>query len=198
MGVDIDPEPLRYGQDNHQSALTNEQRDRLTIVRGDVLTTRLSKADMVCAFNFSYFCFHSREVLRDYFKGARRALRPQGIFVLDIFGGPQHGEPCIDMKRLAGLRYFFEQEFFDPISNRTRFHLHFHPQGGRIKKRVFSYDWRMWSIPEVRDALAEAGFKSSVVYWEGTARNGRGSGKYHKREKGEACKVWTAYIVGLP
>lgn len=197
MGIDIDPEPLRYGKENHQGGLTDEQRDRLSIVRGDVLTTRLPKADLVCAFNFSYFCFHSREILRDYFKAVRRALQPQGVFVLDIFGGPQHGEPCVDMKRLAGLQYFFEQEFFDPISNRTRFHLHFRQRGKRMKRRVFSYDWRMWSIPEVRDVLADAGFKSSAVYWEGTGRNGRGSGKYHKREKGEACRVWTAYIVGV-
>ena len=198
IGIDIDPEPLQYGRENHQGVLTGQQRDRLTIMQGDVLTTRLPKADIVCAFNFSYFCFHSREALRAYFKGVKRTLSPSGIFVLDIFGGPQHGEPCVDTKRLAGLRYFFEQEFFDPISNRTRFHLHFHPRGSRIRRRVFSYDWRMWSIPEVRDALADAGFSKSAVYWEGTGRNGRGSGRYHKREKGEACRVWTAYIIGLP
>jgi hypothetical protein len=50
----------------------------------------------------------------------------------------------------------------------------------------------------ISDVLIDAGFKTTKVYWEGTGRDGRGSGLYHPREKGESCQVWTAYIVAIP
>jgi hypothetical protein len=55
----------------------------------------------------------------------------------------------------------------------------------------------MWSIPEVRDVMLDAGFDDVAVYWEGTGRNGRGSGKFHRRERGESCSIWVAYVVGV-
>lgn len=197
IGIEIDPEPIQYGKERDSAALSQGQLKRLNIVEASVLSPGLPKADIICAFNFSYFCFHSREVLLKYFKRVRVSLNKSGIFVLDIFGGTQHGAPSCDTKRLPGMRYEFQQEFFDPISNSTRFYLNFYPRGQKAQKKAFTYDWRMWSIPEVRDILKDAGFKTSTVYWEGTAKNGRGSGRYHPREKGESCQVWTAYIVAL-
>ncbi len=195
-GVDIDPEAIAYGASRCQMELSQAQRARLKIIEGDVLKSPLPKADVACAFNFSYFCFHSRKTLVSYFTRVHRSLKPKGIFVVDIFGGPEHGESSIENRRLPGFRYSFEQDSFDPISNRARFHIHLQPRGGRMHKRVFTYDWRMWSIPEVRDAMSDAGFKNTLVYWEGTGRNGRGSGRYYRREKGDPCQVWTAYVIG--
>ncbi len=195
-GVDIDQESLNYGIARQDEELTPEQQSRLGVVRGNVLTSRLPKAQVVCAFNFSYFCFRERRTLVQYFRRVKRSLEPGGVFVVDAFGGPETCEASVDRRILPGFRYFFEQEFFDPISNRARFHIHLQPRGQRIRKEVFSYDWRMWTIPEIRDAMQDAGFSRTVVYWEGTGRNGRGSGRYHRRERGESCRVWTAYIVG--
>jgi hypothetical protein len=196
-GIDIDSEPLGYGARRCEQELTADQRVRLDITEGDVLTSRLARAEVVCAFNFSYFCFHSRETLVKYFTRVRRSLESPGLFVVDSFGGPECEEPSTDTRRLAGLKYFFEQEYFDPITNRTRYHIHFQLRGEKMRKKVFSYDWRMWSIPEIRDAMLDAGFEKAVVYWEGTRRDGRGSGRYYMRERGESCKVWTAYIIGI-
>ena len=53
----------------------------------------------------------------------------------------------------------------------------------------------MWSIPELRDILLEAGFVKTHVYWEGTTKDGEGDGIYTRTEKGESCPSWTAYIV---
>ncbi len=195
-GVDIDREALDYGIARQSEELAPAQASRLSVVQGDVLTTRLPKAHIVCAFNFSYFCFHERKTLVRYFTRVKRSLERGGIFVVDIFGGPDNCEPTIDRRRIPGMRYLFEQESFDPISNRARFHIHLQPNGKRMHKRVFSYDWRMWTMPEVREAMEEAGFSQTLVYWEGTARNGRGNGRYHRRERGEPCRVWTAYVVG--
>jgi len=196
-GIDIDSDPLKYGALNNVSKLTPEQRKRLRIEQGNILTSTLRRADVACAFNFSYFCLHSRAALVSYFKRVRASLKPHGIFVVDIFGGPDHAKPYTDSRSLPGVRYRFEQEDFDPISRKAKFKIHLHPRGGRMQRDVFTYDWRMWTIPEVRDAMADAGLRKTVVYWEGTARNGRGSGRYYRRDRGEACRVWTAYVVGL-
>jgi hypothetical protein len=55
----------------------------------------------------------------------------------------------------------------------------------------------MWSIPEVREVMLDAGFGRTEVLWEGTGKDGRGSGRYHPRERGEECEVWTAYVIGM-
>lgn len=196
LGLDIDPEPLAYGTKHYLSGLNSSAQSRVKLLQRDVLVRSSSKADLICALNFSYFAFHARETLLRYFKACRQSLRPDGLFVVDTFGGPQHGEPSLDKKRLPGLTYFFEQEHFDPINNRTKFSLHFKPKGGRTRKRAFTYDWRMWSIPEIRDIMMDAGFKEVEIYWEGTGRNGRGSGRFIRKARGEPCKVWVAYVVG--
>lgn len=64
-------------------------------------------------------------------------------------------------------------------------------------KDVFTYDWRMWSISELREIMDEVGFKETKVYWEGTNRLGGGNGVFSEVEKGEACLSWIAYIVGV-
>jgi SAM-dependent methyltransferase len=195
-GLDIDPDPIKYGAKNYLAQLEEKQRSRVQVRKLDVMSPRAPRADLICAFNFSYFVFQERRTLVRYFESCRKRLAPKGLFVVDIFGGPQHGHPCVETKRLSGMKYYFEQSEFDPITNKTRFHLSFERTGERKRNRVFSYDWRMYSIPEIRDAMLDAGFKDTVVYWEGTARDGRGSGVFHRRAKGEPCEVWVAYIVG--
>jgi SAM-dependent methyltransferase len=196
VGLDIDPEPLAYGAKHYLPKLTAPQRKRVKTLERDVLARNLIKADVVCALNFSYFAFHARDTLVRYFRSARRSLNENGLFVVDTFGGPQHGEPSVDTKRIPGMTYYFEQEHFDPINNRTRFSIHFKQNRAQRRKRAFTYDWRMWSIPEIRDAMLDAGFSEVEVYWEGTARDGRGSGRFTRKERGEPCQVWVAYVVG--
>lgn len=196
-GLDIDPEPLEYGREHYLNQLPAPARARVQVFQRDVLAPRAPRADIICALNFSYFALRERQTLLKYFQSCRRTLNRGGIFAVDLFGGPQYGEPALDTKKIAGLQYFFQQEFFDPISNHTRFHIHFKPAGKPIQKKAFTYDWRMWSIPEVRDVMLDAGFDNVAVYWEGTGRNGRGSGKFYRRERGESCSIWVAYVVGV-
>ena len=70
----------------------------------------------------------------------------------------------------------------------------------RVRKKiekVFTYDWRMWSIPELREMMRETGFRKTRVYWEGTARNGEGNGRCSASvDKGEECEAWIAYVIG--
>jgi SAM-dependent methyltransferase len=197
IGLDIDLDPLEYGKEHYLPELSPSQRNRVTPLERNVLSPTPQKVDLACALNFSYFAFHDRPTLLRYFTSARKTLRKNGVFIVDIFGGPDYGSSFVDKKKLPEFTYEFEQEFFDPISNTTRFRIHFTPHGKRRIKNAFTYNWRLWSIPEVREIMGEAGFKNCVVYWEGTARNGRGSGEFHRRERGESCRIWVAYVVGI-
>ena len=75
------------------------------------------------------------------------------------------------------------------------FYIHFKPKGKKKVKKVFSYDWRLYSIPEIKDLLKEVGFERSQVYWEGTDKNGEGDGNFTPATEGEDCESWIAYIV---
>ena len=71
VGIDLDPEPLAWGEANLQPQLTDEQRSRITLHEDDVRTKAQQPADVLAAQNFSFFLFKTRESLRDYFEQAR-------------------------------------------------------------------------------------------------------------------------------
>ena len=197
IGLDIDPEALHYGRSHYQPLLSASAESRLKTFERDVLRPSAPRADIICALNFSYFTFKDRSQLLRYFDNCHSSLNSKGLFIVDVFGGPRCEYPSVETKRTAGLTYFWEQESYDPINNHAQFYIHFKPKNGRKRSRVFGYNWRMWSIAEIRDIMLEVGFKDVVVYWEGTARNGTGSGKYYQKNRGEPCEVWLAYVVGL-
>jgi hypothetical protein len=195
VGIDIDPEPLRYGKVHYVPKLSASQQKRLVTLRRDVTKPVALRADVICALNFSYFLFKSRQSLVQYFRNCRGALSANGVLAVDAFGGPFHEEPHVHTRRVPGLSYFFEQETFDPVTRNARFSIHFKPTRGRMHRAAFSYDWRMWSIPEIRDAMVDAGFAHTQVYWEGTTRAGLGNGVFSRKESGEPCQAWVAYVV---
>jgi hypothetical protein len=197
IGIDIDPEPLQYGHAHYLSLLTASQQERIAILKRDVTKPKGPRADIICALNFSYFLLKKRDSLAQYFKVCRQSLAPNGVFIVDAFGGPDHEEPHTLTRRLPGLTYYFEQESFDPVTREARFHIHFKPKKMKVQNRAFTYDWRMWTLPEIRDAMSSAGFKHTCVYWEGTARNGRGNGVFTRKERGEPCRAWIAYVIGI-
>lgn len=195
IGIDLDPEPMAYGRQNYLTKLQSEQQRRMKLIEGNVLDPNLPKADIVAAMNFSYFCFKQREQLKKYFANVFRTLNKDGIFLIDLFGGSQCYDAIEDTIRHEGFTYYWDQTNFDPVTNEALFYIHFRVKGQKIE-RVFTYDWRLWSIPELRDILHEVGFRKTHVYWEGTARDGSGDGNFTRVDHGEACQSWIAYIVG--
>lgn len=194
FGVDLDPEPLEYGRRKYLSRLTPSQFDRVSLLQENVLAKDLPRADVSVGLNFSYFLFKSREQLRSYFMNVHRGLNKDGIAVFDIFGGSQCQDAIEDRTAHKGFTYYWEQTGFDPLTNEAVFHIHFRV-GRKKHEKVFSYDWRMWSIPEVRELLAEVGFKTTHIYWEGTAKDGTGNGVFTRVTEGEPCLSWIAYII---
>jgi hypothetical protein len=195
VGVDLDPEPMAYGRQHYLSKLKPDQQKRMRLLEGNVLDPNLPKADIVAAMNFSYFCFKQREVMKQYFSSVYKSLNKDGMFLVDLFGGSQCYDAIEDTIKHKDFTYYWDQTGFDPVTNNALFHIHFRVNGKKIE-RVFSYDWRLWSIPELRDIMAEVGFKKTHVYWEGTAKDGTGDGNFTRVDHGESCQSWIAYIVG--
>lgn len=193
-GVDLDPEPLQYGRDNYLAKLKPDFQKRIQLFEKNVMDRDLPKVDLSVGLNFSYFLFKERSLLKEYFANVYRGLNANGLAVFDVFGGTQCHDAIEDRTKLKGVTYYWEQTGFDPISNEALFHIHFRVGGKKIE-RVFSYDWRMWTIPELLDILKEVGFKKTHIYWEGTAKDGTGNGIFVRVEKGEPCLSWIAYIV---
>jgi SAM-dependent methyltransferase len=198
-GIDLDPEPLSWGEQHNLSKLNEVDRPRVHLLKGDVRDCKSPQADIVAAQNFSYCIFKERDALRAYFKAAYRQLGSRGVFILDLFGGYesiQDGRE--DVTGYDGFAYVWEQARFDPITHDGDFYIHFRFPDGKEIRRAFAYHWRLWTIPEVREILAEAGFQRSDVYWEDTdSESGDGSGVYRRRKHGESDPAWNAYIVGV-
>ena len=199
IGIDLDPEPLAWGMENNVSKLDDDERRRVKLLEEDARNVRRKKADVVTAQNFSFYLFKTRNELRAYFEAAYRNLAREGVFVLDVLGGSEVMEE--DREEVRGHRsfkYVWEQARFDPITHNCLFHIHFRFPDGSGIERAFTYDWRLWTIPEVRELLDEAGFRRADVYWESRdRRTGRGNDVYRRRERAESDPAWVAYVVGV-
>jgi hypothetical protein len=129
-----------------------------------------------------------------YFVNCRKSLRENGVLALDIFGGAGTQKRNLERTDNRSFVFWWEQKDFDPVTHRAACAIHFKPKGRRKAADVFTYDWRIWTIPEVRDLLKEAGFKRSHVYWEGDDGR-RGNGVFTRVEKGGIELVWIAMIL---
>ncbi|XP_021656514.2 uncharacterized protein LOC110647129 isoform X2 [Hevea brasiliensis] len=169
----------------------------------------LPARDIVCAFNYSCCFLHKRADLLLYFKHVLDALSKKGgIFVMDLYGGTSSECKLRLQRRFPNFTYIWEQAEFDIIERKTRISLHFHLQKQQKKLRhAFSYSWRLWSLPEIKDCLEEAGFHS-VHFWlrqmpdseENRTTEGFGVGrdiKYEEVRNFEQEDSWNAYIIAV-
>lgn len=130
-------------------------------------------ADVIFVGNFSIGEIGERADLVRYLSRARRRLTAGGVFVCDTYGG----ESCLRVgsveRRHAGpngaiLHHVWEQRAADPLTGRVVNALHFRVEvDGEVQASftdAFVYDWRLWSVPELRDAMREAGFASTEVH----------------------------------
>ena len=190
--------PLRanYGKEVHYSKLSKAEQERMQYVLGDVLEKKEFKADVIAAFNFSYFIFKEREVLKKYFKKALKGLKKDGVFFLDIFGGAECNQQLEEETEHDDHSYFWDCDKVNPFTSEVQYYIHF-KVGGVKHEQVFSYDWRMWSIREITELLKEVGFKEVLTYWEGEDADGSGDGDFRPETDVEQCESWVSYIAAL-
>lgn len=155
--------------------------DGVELRLGDVRSAD-SSADVIFVGNFSIGELRSRDELLAYLRTAHARLsreEPGGVFVCDTYAG--ESAFCIgavdrwhDASGLFGpgsrVLYTWEQRHADPLTARVVNALHFKVEiAGEVVTELsdaFVYDWRLWSVPELRDAMHEAGFSETEVYAE--------------------------------
>lgn len=163
IAVDADPEPL----------LALKGVPGVRTVRKDVLKAG-DTADIICAINFPVGYWHTREALVRYLAHARACLNRRGVFVCDTYGGVHAFTPGRLEQILTGpageeVEYTWQQREANPLTGRVVDAMHFRVrEPGRARATVvrdaFVYDWRLWSIAEIRDAMRDAGFRTTEVY----------------------------------
>jgi len=168
--------------------------ERLRLATADVRRAPRGPFDAIVALNFSWQAFRERAALRSYFAAALRSLAPGGVLVLDLFGGWLAQQTRTERRRLpGGVTYVWEHESYDPISGRIRCAIHFELKDGRTLRRAFTYDWRLWTLPEVTQMLAEVGFDPVEVLWDVAPE---GHTRYLPRRRAENQPGWMAQVVG--
>ncbi len=195
-GFDLDAKTIAWGLEHNFEPLGKAARRAVLHVK-DVRAPSHRSPDVRIAQNFSYFVFKEREELLGYFRRARQDLAARGIFVLDIYGGPESMREVRDKRRIdRRFTYVWDQASYHPATGDYKAYIHFRFRDGTRLERAFRYDWRLWTLPEVKDALFEAGFASVDTYWEGDDEEGEsGNGIYRKSSRGDNCEAWITYLV---
>lgn len=196
LGVDYDGPTLDWGRVNNLNPL-GQRASAVTLVQDDVRKVTAPKAEVLAATNFSWWGFKTRAELKEYFLISRDSLQDDGMLMLDIYGGPEAQIPQIEEKEVEGFDYLWDQDDFNPITGEVRCYIHFRFPDGSQMENAFSYDWRLWSLPETCDLLEECGFRKVIVYWEGTDNDGEPSGKFNPDRKGDLAPAWVSYIIAF-
>jgi hypothetical protein len=96
---------------------------------------------------------------------------------------------------LNGFTYVWEQARYCPVTANMLTHIHFRfPDGSKLKK-AFSYEWRLWTLPEIQELLLEAGFQNTTIRFEHFDEDGQGLGLWYPDDCGEASSAWIANIT---
>ncbi len=204
IAVDFDPSMIRDGHARAARSVAAEHRQRLTLVESDVRDEKLlklPKVDAVLALNFSYWVFHTRKEMLDYFTKVRRAVKPGGLFVLDFFGGSDAHREIQERRRyrrFGGYTYVWDQESYNPVTGAYVCKIHFELKKPRKKwiGDAFTYHWRLWGLAELLEILRDAGFEDVAVYSEKEDRAGEGTGFYRRVTKLPADRSYLCYLVG--
>ncbi len=207
FGLDIDAETLNWGRDHMVGALEPEQRERVLLLDRNVLEPGDAVGmDAILAMNFSYWLFMTRRELLGYFRSVRESLADDGIFFQDFYGGSEsmeerEDERVCELPNGGKFTYIWDQHRFRPVTGEVECRIHFKFKDGSKMKNAFVYHWRLWTLPEIQELLAEAGFSKTTVYWEGDELDddgeptGEGNGEFKPEPHGEADPAFICYIV---
>jgi SAM-dependent methyltransferase len=208
-GIDFHQPTLDWGIRHNVSRLTEEQQSRVHLICGDVLDVGTPKVDMAFALNFSFCVFKQRDTLRTYFRRVAEALNDDGIFLLDIYGGSESvlvksddireipGFTTPEGLRISDFEYIWDQAEYNPITHETVCHIHFKVPGHGTINKAFTYDWRLWTLPEIQEIMIEAGFRKAEVYLHDFDEEGESDEIFRRRTTYENVQGWVAYVAGI-
>lgn len=157
LGIDLDPEVLAHAD----HGLDEEELERLELRHGDVRERSERAYDLVLAMNFSWAVLEDA-ALAEYFATARACC--DGLFALELFGGPELEVPRRADHPLEGFTYTWEQLGFDGRHLDAR--IHFALDDGQRFDDAFAYRFVLRPLDKVRGMLERAGFEGSALYVE--------------------------------
>lgn len=201
IGVDLCGETLAWGRRHNLGPAGEEIASRVQLIEGDVLDVRAGPVDLVCGFNFSYNALLDRTSLRRWFENAASSLVDDGLLVLDCYGGTEAFDTVEEERDIDGeFTFVWEQASFNPIDHRAQCHIHFRFPDGSALEPAFSYQWRIWTLPEIRDLLTESGFSAIHVFWEQFEEGDDdeylvSTGRYEEVVEAENQESWICYIA---
>ena len=93
----------------------------------------------------------------------------KGIFIADLFGGSIyfHGPKDNAVKTVrdfGDFKYYFEQKALNLLNHQVDCQMSFKFKDGSLSKNAFHYDFRMWNIMDIKEALLEVGF-TEIHLW---------------------------------
>ena len=225
IAVDLDGSTLEWAQ-RRAIRLLGPLASEITFVQGDVRSVgppAVPHADIISVLNYSILYQRETEELLSYLRHAINGLAPGGILVLNLFGGADAVQPGTTQRQVTptprlstespipAFEYLWEVRSYDRTSQRLDCRIHFvvpdpsAPGHTREVRKAFRYDWRLWSVHELFEACAQAGF-SDVQVWRHTYDPSRGAAGVFlgcvEPDSLPALEKWSAYIVacrqGLP
>ncbi|MDH3326826.1 MAG: class I SAM-dependent methyltransferase [Gammaproteobacteria bacterium] len=204
IGVDLCSDTLKWAMENNIKPAGASVAARIDLLNENVITVVTEKVDVICAMNFSFCIFETRELLKSYFANALKGLKDDGLFFCDLMGGTNTIDACEESHEIEGenATYIWEQASYNPIDNHTQCYIHFEFDDGSRIDKAFSYSWRLWTIPELKELLLEAGFKKVQIFWEEFIEDDdpdndymEGTGNYRAVTEIAQQESWLAYIV---
>jgi hypothetical protein len=193
-GVDLDPEVLQWGREHHVAGLKADQQTRIRLIQENVCTVQTDPVDIVLAMNFSWQILDTREQLKDYFTAVRDSLVDDGILFLDAFGGYDAFREIKEKTKHKNFTYVWEQASYNPIDGHMVCYIHFHFKDGSKLKKAFRYEWRLYTLPELREILLDAGFSNVTIYWQGWDEDDEPDGIFKPATTADADPGWISMI----
>ena len=200
LGIDICPDTLQWGVENNLGKLKPKVAERVEVLEQDVRTKTTPQVDILAAQNFSFWIFKTREEVVNYFRIAYENLNHKGIMIMDMMGGKEcYASDVTDKRTIVkgkkGFKYHWEQAYFNPVNADCSFYIHFKFGDGSKIEKAFEYHWRFWTIAEVREMLAEAGFSKSLVYWDVADEDE--DADWQSVDEAPNDDSWLSYVVGI-
>jgi len=218
VAVDLDGPTLDWAQ-RRAVGLLGPLASQIAFVQGDIRSVGppdVPPADIISVLNYSILYQRNLEDLRSYLRHAINGLAPDGILVLNLFGGAARLQPGITRRRVTptprlstespipAFEYLWEVRSYDRASHRLDCRIHFAipdptaPGRTREVQDAFRYDWRLWSVRELVEGCAQAGFSVAQV-WRHTCDPSKGeAGVFLGCVEPDSLlgpDSWNAYIV---
>jgi hypothetical protein len=164
VGIDFDQETLDWGMQNNINNLTTGS-DRIKLIKQDVLEQfdPSQKFEIICSLNYSHFLLPTRKQILKYFQNVVLNLESKSVFILDFYGGSHIFSDHKYQHNKSSDFYEFSGKQMNILNNQSKCSLNYKIKKNKYKP-MFSFNFRIYSIIELREALEEAGFNEFKLY----------------------------------